>query len=117
MTDKVRSEQVGDKIVPVLIWPDGTWIHLMPHRIDGGQDPSDTLRRWIDAWLADRRDWRIGLSVKPKYRDDPLLYEQGEIIAVYPSGFGGVLDENGVLKIRLQSGTVVLRASDQWVTA
>ena len=64
-----------------------------------------------------KSDWRIGLSVKPKYRNDELFYEQGEVIAVLPSGTNGIIDRDGVLKIRMQSGTIILRAADQWVTA
>jgi hypothetical protein len=29
-----------------------------------------------------KSDWRIGLSAKPKYRNDDLFYEVGEIIDV-----------------------------------
>jgi len=64
-----------------------------------------------------KQDWRIGLSAKPKYRNDDLFYERGEIIDVFPSGTGGIFDKDGVLKIRMESGLVILRASDQWVTA
>lgn len=47
----VRTEKVGDKIVPVLIWPDGSRIHLMPCAIEG-QDPAKQLRHWLGAWCA-----------------------------------------------------------------
>ncbi len=58
------------------------------------------------------KDWRIGLSVKPKYRP-----EAGVVLDVLPSGTAGIVDETGVLKIRLISGTVILRGADDWVTA
>lgn len=48
---KVRTEQVGDKTIPVLVWPNGSHIHLMPWKIDGGQDPAEQLQRWVEAWL------------------------------------------------------------------
>jgi hypothetical protein len=48
----IRTERIGDKTVPVLIWPDGSWIHLMAHDIDGGQKPAEQLERWLKAWLA-----------------------------------------------------------------
>lgn len=73
---------------------------------DGEQKPERT------------RDWRIGLSCKPKYRSDPRYYERGEIIDVHPSGTGGVFDDAGVLRIKLQSnGDIILQRADDWVTA
>lgn len=48
---KVRTAQVGDKTIPVLVWPNGSHIHLMPWKIDGGQDPAKQLQRWVEAWL------------------------------------------------------------------
>jgi hypothetical protein len=48
----IRTERIGDKTVPVLIWPDGSWIHLMAHDIDGGQKPAEQLERWLKAWRA-----------------------------------------------------------------
>ena len=62
-------------------------------------------------------DWRIGLSCKPKYRHDELYYERGRIIAVEPSGTAGLEDENGILRIKMESGGVILRRSEEWVTA
>jgi len=62
-------------------------------------------------------DWRVGLSVQPKYRGDPLHYVGGVVLEVFPPGTAGIIDETGVLKIRLASGTVILRGADEWVTA
>lgn len=119
ISQAVRSEQVGDKIVPVLTFPSGTWIHLMPHKIEDGQDPADVLRRWLDAWVnaPQKQDWRVGLSVKPKYRNHELFYEQGTVRTVFPSGYGLIVDKDGVLQIQMQSGRVLLAPSDEWVTA
>lgn len=67
--------------------------------------------------MAQDQDWRVGLTVKPKYRCDELRYEQGKVIAVFPSGHGGIDDLDGVLQIQMESGSVILRPADQWVTA
>ena len=45
-------------------------------------------------------DWRIGLSVKVKYRSHPMYYERGTIIETYPSGTGGIADKDGVIKVQ-----------------
>lgn len=67
--------------------------------------------------MSDAKDWRVGLTVKPKYRHDPLRYEQGIVEAVEPRGTAGIFDPDGVLRIRLESGVVILRPAGQWVTA
>ena len=64
-----------------------------------------------------KKDWRIGLTVKPKYGNDPLKYEQGIVVDVHPTGYGGLYDDNGVLQIQMDSGTVILRRADGWITA
>ncbi len=62
-------------------------------------------------------DWRIGLSCKPKYRTHPLRYEgHGKIIEVHPSGTGGIVDRDGVLRIEL-NGRTFLAPADEWMTA
>lgn len=50
-----------------------------------------------------------------QYRES--LDEAGVVLDVLPSGTAGIVDETGVLKIRLISGTVILRGADDWVTA
>lgn len=66
---------------------------------------------------AKKKDWRIGLSCKVKMRDHPLYYEgHGKIIGVEPSGTGGIVDRDGVLRIEL-NGKVFLAPADDWVTA
>lgn len=73
---------------------------------DGGQKPEPKC------------DWRIGLACKPKYRTDPRYYERGEVIDVHQSGTGGVFDDAGVLRIKLDhNGEVILQRADDWVTA
>ncbi len=67
--------------------------------------------------MTDKPDWRIGLTVKPKYRHDPLRYSQGVVLNVHPTGTGGIVDPHGVLRIRLESGSVILRPADEWMTA
>ncbi len=65
----------------------------------------------------DRRDWRIGLTVKPKYRSHELYYERSVVRDVHPSGTGGVVDPHGVLRIETQDGRTLLVPADEWVTA
>ena len=60
----------------------------------------------IEADIA--KDWRIGLSCKPKYRGHDLFYEVGIIEDAFPSGHGGIFDDHGVLKIHMSSGRVLL---------
>lgn len=62
-------------------------------------------------------DWRVGLTVKPKLRSDPLFYERGVVLNVLPSGTGGLYDDSGILKISMESGAVILRRAEDWVTA
>lgn len=63
-----------------------------------------------------KKDWRIGLTVKPKMRSHPRYYESGEVIEVHPSGTGGIFDKSGVLRIRLHRGLTLLAPADEWVT-
>lgn len=67
--------------------------------------------------MSEQKDWRIGLTVRPKYRNHPLYYERGIVEAVLPSGTNLIADKDGVLRIRMDSGTVYLGAADDWVTA
>ena len=63
-------------------------------------------------------DWRIGLSAKPKYRSDPRRYDGPFIvIATHPSGEGGIIDADGVLRIKNGLGGVFLTPASEWVTA
>lgn len=62
-------------------------------------------------------DWRVGLACKPKLRTHELHGERGEIVAVHPSGDGGIVDPDGVLQIRMASGRVLMAAADEWITA
>lgn len=48
----LKTDRVGEKEVPVLIWPDGAELHLMPHKLGPGyQDPAAALRSWLFAWM------------------------------------------------------------------
>lgn len=67
--------------------------------------------------MEDTKDWRIGLSCKPKMRNHELYYERGKIVAVHPSGTGGISDPNGVLTIEMESGRTFLARADDWQTA
>lgn len=74
--------------------------------------------------LQDRAkpDWRIGITVKPKYRNHIFFGMPGKVVAVFPSGWGGLQDDNGILQIELAGlfegmGRMILARSDEWVTA
>jgi hypothetical protein len=66
---------------------------------------------------AEKKDWRIDLSVKPKFRGHQYYYERGKVLDVLPSGTNGIVDPDGVLKIQLAGGSVILDGASQWVTA
>lgn len=72
---------------------------------------------WERTHVTEPVDWRIGLTVKPKYRSDPLKYEQGIVLEVLPDGTNGLSGKDGVLKIKMDSGQVILRRADEWMTA
>lgn len=63
------------------------------------------------------KDWRIGLSARPKFRGHELYYESAKIIDVFPSGHGNISDRDGVLKLELGSGRVLLVPAGDWMTA
>jgi hypothetical protein len=67
--------------------------------------------------MENSKDWRIGLSIKTKYRTHELYYERATIIDVLPDGTGGLSDPTGILKIKLLSGSTILVRADEWVTA
>lgn len=80
--------------------------------------PVDTVK---DEEGSTTKDWRIGLTVKPKYRNDAEYYHEGIVLDVLPSGTNGIHDDQGVLKIQLDKGSnrgsVVLRGASNWMTA
>jgi hypothetical protein len=68
---------------------------------------------------ADVKDWRIGARVKPKYASDTWHGHVGTVVAVYPSGFGGLVDPDGILQIEIGDcpNVAVFRKADDWMTA
>lgn len=71
-----------------------------------------------DALLAVLKpDWRIGLTCKPRLRTHELYYEQATVRDVHPSGTGGYHDKDGVLRIELASGRMLLVPAGDWITA
>lgn len=66
-------------------------------------------------------DWRIGHKCKPKRIGHGAgsfeAGERGKIIQVHPSGFGNIIDPDGVLMIQMGSGSVFLDKADNWITA
>lgn len=66
----------------------------------------------------EKQDYRIGVWVKPKYRTHPFFGKTGEIFDVLPSGFNGIQDKDGVLKVLMDgSGAVVVCGADEMITA
>lgn len=63
------------------------------------------------------KDWRIGLTVKAKLRSNEMYYERCEVLDVLPSGSGGIVDPDGVLKLKSAGGRVFLNPANEWVTA
>jgi hypothetical protein len=63
-----------------------------------------------------KQDWRIGLTVTPKYSNDPLRGFRGVILAVHPDGYAGLSDADGVIRISLDRGGVIFRRADEWMT-
>lgn len=66
---------------------------------------------------TENKDWRIGLSVKVKYRNHPRYYERGKIVDVLPSGTGGLVDADGILVIETETGAKILERADDWMSA
>jgi|ERR1700722_1938504 len=64
-----------------------------------------------------KSDWRIGLPCKPKMRTHPRRYDQCRVIDVLPSGCYGMVDPNGILRIRTNRGEVFVEPSENWMTA
>ena len=64
-----------------------------------------------------KKDYRIGLSVKAKYRTADFYYDRGVVVEVYPSGTGGIVDPDGVIAVKHDSGIVRLHGADALVTA
>ena len=78
-----------------------------------------TLREAVmtPAKPAVKRDWRIGLTVRTKLRSDPLYYERGTVLDVFPTGTAGIHDQDGVLSVKLVGGSTILSPADRWITA
>jgi hypothetical protein len=108
--------------------PDGSYVEVIRERAEGpishcvhaggilaAQD--DTTRTNPSTTDPEEVDWRIGKKCKPKYRLHELYGEKGEIVATYGSGANGIVDPNGVLFVRMDSGRMMLAPADDWVTA
>jgi hypothetical protein len=49
----VTEADIGAKTIPLLHFPDGSFIHLMPEKLpDGYQNPVHVLRQWLSAWMS-----------------------------------------------------------------
>lgn len=64
-----------------------------------------------------KRDWRIGLNVKTKYRGDRWQGITGEIVEVMETGSCGLIDSNGIIVVRLGNGETIVSGADRWMTA
>lgn len=82
----------------------------------------DVIRLFAEQIAADhpdeRPDWRVGLRVKPKYRDSPLwrIGAVGVVVSVHKSGHQGIIDSDGVVEVSL-AALLVTTGADAWVTA
>jgi len=89
----------------------GDWVIAEP---DGrGYYPckDDIFKATYEPFESDKKDWRIGLSCRPRLRTSEFYYEgNGEILDVLPGG------KNGILKIKINGKTILCNADD-WVTA
>ena len=77
----------------------------------------DEIARLTALVSSEKRDWRVGLPCKVKYRSHPRYYERGVIVAVHPNGFAEINDETGVLVIKMGAGDVIVSGADQWISA
>lgn len=65
-----------------------------------------------------RNHWIVGRKVKPKYRVDQVYNREGIVLAIYPDGYTGLRDKEGILQIyQLTNGLVYFSPMDKWVTA
>lgn len=79
-------------------------------------DPSQIKTRALK--IDKRPDWRIGLSVKPKFRNHPHFGQTGEVIEVLPDGTDGIKDKDQVLKVLMNvSGAIILGGADEFINA
>ena len=64
--------------------------------------------------MENKKDRRVGLFVRPIDRSHENYYDLTMVIDVLPSGTNGIVDEKGVLVIRLNNGdrTTLQPASD-----
>jgi hypothetical protein len=84
--------------------------HLEKPKVSGN-DIADEIE-------AAHQDWRVGLSVKPKFRQHEMYYEPpAMVVAVHASGFGQVHCKDGVLVLEGRFGTRFLAPAEDWVTA
>jgi hypothetical protein len=58
---------------------------------------------------------KIGLSVKPKYKQYPEYDELTIIVDIHPNGYKGIVCEHGVLELKLTNGEIIYEAADDWV--
>ena len=70
--------------------------------------------------MESKPDWRIGLKIQFKYRNDNWYGHTGTILDVFPDGTYGIDDKNGVCVVSVDDrhDTIVLIvAADRLVTA
>lgn len=120
----INLRRDGDHIVVEAWMPDGSYVEVIRERAEGPISHcvhAGGILAAQDGTAAvappEEVDWRIGRKCKPKYRLHELYGESGEIVATYDSGANGIVDPNGVLFIRMESGRMLLAPADDWVTA
>jgi hypothetical protein len=79
---------------------------------------NDGIRTARQLQEQSKPDWRVGIKVKRKRRGATRIEDSyGVVYAVFPSGWGNLHDENGILNIKLNSGREILARADEWMTA
>lgn len=68
------------------------------------------------AKTIETSDWRIGLCVKRKGSKQNSPKDEGAVADVMPSGHVGITDKDGVLIIRLDTGTMIVEPASNWKT-
>jgi hypothetical protein len=98
---------------------------------EGIFDAMDTIWKMADQIVADHpevpEDWRVGLRVKLKYRNDSLNSllpngMAGTVTSVTKPGEHNCQDPNGLICVKVDDGkagmdTYITTGADRWITA
>ena len=99
ISDAISYDTVNGKQVVVLHFPDKTWIHLVPFKIEGGQDPRDVLLRWLSDWCKEITEGPLSAAWCDIYRWIRLAEWQREEIphnTPWCPNSGGIVESEAV---------------------